>query len=265
MNRVLLAVAFLAVGRPVQADQPITNSVGIVLTLIPAGSFFMGGTKDRSRANDGRMGSLLDGKPHRVTISKAFYLGTHEVTNHQWKQVMGHTPSKYKEDDLPVENITREEGIKYCNQLSDMPEERKLGRVYRLPTEAEWEYACRAGGGADYSFGNDDSRLVEFGWFSRNSGGKTHPGGLKRPNSWGLYDVHGNVQEICSDWYGEYSGKATTDPTGPVGGSFGMASATVCRGGAYNSQQNECRASFRRSTESRDYTVGLRVVMTLSR
>ncbi len=123
--------------------------------------------------------------------------------------------------------VTWEEAVEFCGRLSGIPAEKRAGRVYRLPTEAEWECACRAGTTTAYSFGNDQGQLSNYGWWKVNAGGTTHPVGLKKPNLWGLYNMHGNVWEWCQEWYGGYSGGKLTEPTGPASGSY-----RVIRGGS---------------------------------
>jgi formylglycine-generating enzyme required for sulfatase activity len=174
---------------------------------------------------------------------------------------MGGVPSKSKEDDSPVENVSWEDAAKFCQKLSAMPEERKAGRVYRLPTEAEWEYACRAGTKTKYSFGDDESRLGEYGWLGENSRRQTHPVGQKKPNAWGLYDMHGNVSEWCSDWHGDYADGVATDPRGPPSGS-----ARVLRGGSRHNTARNCRSALRGRVNPsyRDYLLGLRLALSPS-
>jgi formylglycine-generating enzyme required for sulfatase activity/predicted Ser/Thr protein kinase len=227
-----------------------TNSVGISLTGLPAGTFAMGDAAGRS-----------DEKPHRVTLTRPFYLGVHEVTNAQWKQVMGSVPSNWKDDDHPVEQVSWQEALEFCRKLSALPEERKAGRVYRLPTEAEWECACRAGATTRYSFGDDEKLLGDYGWFEKNSGSKTHPVGQKKPNAWGLYDMHGNVVELCSDWHGAYSNGAVTNPLGPSSGF-----ARVYRGGGWYSIAGPCRSANRAGgrPSSRNDLLGFRLALSLA-
>ena len=174
-----------------------TNSLGMQFKRIPAGEFDMGSTDGDS-----------DERPvHRVRISRDFYLGIHEVTQAEYRAVTGKSPSNFKGDDLPVEKVSWEEANEFCRLLTER--ERTAGglpsgMVYRLPTEAEWEYAARAGTTTKYCFGDDESGLGEYAWYGGNSGSTTHPVGQKRPNAWGLYDMHGNVWEWCQDWYGAY-------------------------------------------------------------
>jgi formylglycine-generating enzyme required for sulfatase activity len=219
-----------AVTPPVVLDTPrMTNSIGVNLRLLPAGTFMMGDA-----------GGEPNNKPHRVTLTKPFYMGVHEVTNAQWKQVMGSVPSNWKDDDHPVEMVSWMDAVEFCGKLSALPAERKAGRAYRLPTEAEWEYACRAGTTTKYSFGDDEKLLGDYGWFPGNSGRRTHPVGLKKPNAWGLYDMHGNVWEWCSDWSGDYPDGEVTNPHGPSLGSY-----RANRGGGWSFNAGICRSALR--------------------
>ena len=218
-------------------------------TLVPAGTFLMGSTDaDKAAQSDER-------PQHEVRITKAFYLGIHEVTQGQYQAVTGENPSYFKgSDDLPVENVSWLDAVQFCNKLSEReslrPYYRKEGdqvtiaggNGYRLPTEAEWEYACRAGSGTAYGFGDDAARLGEFAWFKGNSGDKTHPVGQKQPNAFGLYDMHGNVWEWCWDGYDPdyYKRSPVDDPSGPVDGSN-----RVFRGGGWNCAAENCRAAYR--------------------
>jgi formylglycine-generating enzyme required for sulfatase activity len=212
------------------------------LVLIPKGMFMMGSPTEE-------VGRNLDEEQHEVTISKEYYLGAFEVTQGQYEKVMGKNPSHFQKPVLrkndssmhPVEKVSWDDAFGFCKRLSELPEEKKAGRVYRLPTEAEWEYACRAGSKTAYSFGNDSKSLGDYAWFNANSNAQTHPVGEKNPNAWGLYDMHGNVHEWFSDWYGEYMKDAATDPWGP---SEGLARA--CRGGAWNNNPFFCRSAYRR-------------------
>jgi len=208
---------------------PLQNSIGIELKLIPPGRFSMGQA-------DGE----ADEAPHQVTLTKAFYLGVTEVTNAQWSTVMGRVPSEWQDADRPVEQVSWHDAVEFCRKLSALPAEREAGRVYRLPTEAEWEYACRAGSTTQWSFGDDESRLGEYAWYDKNSGHETHPVGKKKANVWGLFDMHGNVCEWCSDWGEEYPKGAVTDPQGPSG-----ASVRVYRGGNWRIMAGLCRSACR--------------------
>jgi formylglycine-generating enzyme required for sulfatase activity len=207
----------------------ITNSIGMKFALIPAGEFLMG-------SPEGQGGS--DEQPqHKVKITKPFYLQTTEVTQAQWKAVMGDNPSNSKGDGLPVEQVSWEAAQKFIEKLSA-----KEGVKYRLPTEAEWEYACRAGSTTGFCFGDAQSELGEYAWYKMNSDGKTHPVGMKKPNAWGLYDIHGNVWEWCQDWYDEnyYKNSPADDPQGPGSGSY-----RVCRGGSWGGDSVFIRSAVR--------------------
>jgi formylglycine-generating enzyme required for sulfatase activity len=220
---------------PAQAGRTMENSIGIKLAFIPAGEFQMGSPESGSDA-------YSDEKPqHTVRITKPFYLGVTEVTQEQYERVMGSNPSGFKGAQLPVENVSWEDAMEFCRKLSELSAERSAGRVYRLPTEAEWEYACRAGSTTKWSFGDAESSLGDYAWFPGNAGSKTHPVGQKKPNAWGLYDMHGNVWEWCSDWSRrEYTTTAVDDPTGPAIGSL-----RVIRGGGWYGDARGCRSAYR--------------------
>ena len=200
-------------------------------------------------------------RPFQVTLSRAFYIGVHVVTNAQWARVMGNVPSRWKDADRPVDTVSWEDAEEFCRKLSALPQERAAGRVYRLPTEAEWEYACRAGTTSPYSFGDERILLDDHAWFDGNAGGQTHLVGQKKPNPWGLYDMHGNVWEWCSDWEGDYPLRATTDPAGPVTGA-----QRIYRGGGWNTPARICRSAFRsgRGPSSRGSNLGFRVAMSVT-
>lgn len=195
------------------------------MKLIRAGSFKMGGFRDPTA------------EKHRVTLSRDYYLATCPVTEAQWTEVLGGSKGR---SDCPVTDVTWHAAVSFCRKLSALPAERSAGRVYRLPTEAEWEYACRAGTTTKYSFGDDKSLHGDFAWFRGNSGGQKHPVGQKKPNPWGLYDMHGNVFEWCSDWYGLYGTKSTTDPPGPDLGMY-----RVMRGGSWGCWEDYCYSGSR--------------------
>lgn len=243
----------MALGCAVALAEPgpevLENSIGMKLTLLPAGTFMMGQPGDNTYET-----------PHEVTLTKPFYMGVHEVTNAQWKRVMAGVPSKWKDDDRPVEKLNWMQAVDFCAKLSALPEERKAGRVYRLPTEAEWEYACRAGTNTKYSFGDDESRLGEYGWYDGNADSQSHPVGQKKANAWGLYDMHGNVWEWCSDLYAVYPEGAATDPKGPEKGSD-----RAFRGGCWGNAAAYCRSAYRYGYQPQyqhDY-LGLRVALSL--
>lgn len=171
---------------------------------------------------------------HRVTLSD-YYIGETEVTQALWQAVMGSNPSYFKGDNLPVENVSYDDVKTFITKLNG-----KTGKTFRLPTEAEWEYAARGGKkskGYKYSGSNN---IDDVAWYSENSNDKTHPVKTKIPNELGLYDITGNVWEWCSDWYGAYSSSSQTNPTGPS-----LGSDRVSRGGSWNNNARCCRASYR--------------------
>ncbi len=202
------------------------GGVTLPLTLVPAGKFVMG-------SPDSEQGRMPDeGPQHEATISKPFYMGVTEVTQAQYEAVMGTNPSRFTGPTNPVESVSWDDAVLFCRKLSE-----KTGKAFRLPTEAEWEYACRAGSKTRFSFGDSDSVLGDYAWYGSNSGGKTNPVGQKKPNAWGLYDMHGNVYEWCADWYGSYSSGASTDPQGA-----GSGGDRVVRGGSWD---YDATANFR--------------------
>jgi formylglycine-generating enzyme required for sulfatase activity len=239
----------------------ITNSIGMKLVLIPKGKFMMGSPESEESRDENET-------QHEVTISKDYYLGVYEVTQAQYEKVMGKNQSHFQgaivgneNADLPVENVSWDDAVEFCKKLSDLPEEKKAGRVYRLPTEAEWEYACRAGSKTAYSFDDEEGLLPEYGWFNRNSSDRTHTVGLLEPNAWGLYDMHGNVWEWCSDRHGEYPKGAVSDPTGPKVGSY-----RVYRGGSWGINAANCQSAYRNgySPSLRNSFLGFRVALSPS-
>jgi len=239
----------------------ITDSIGMKLKLIPAGEFMMGSAKSPQeivqmfKLSERHVKSLKDEHPqHTVRITKPFYLGVYEVTQTEYEKVMGKNPSCFSKGGRaadrvsgkdtsrhPVEYVSWEDAVEFCKKLSA-----KEGKTYRLPTEAEWEYACRAGTTTLYGFGDDPASLGEYAWYRENSGKKTHPVGKKKPNDWGLYDMHGNVWEWCQDRYGEdyyaesSAESSTDDPPGPEKGS-----SRVPRGGSWINVARLCHSAYR--------------------
>jgi len=198
----------------------------IEFVTVAAGEFQMGSTN----------GYSFEQPVHRVIISKSFQLGKYEITQGQWKAVMGSNPSYFKGDDnLPVEQVSWDDAQAFMAKLNALND----GYRYRLPTEAEWEYACRAGTTGDYG---GTGNLDEMGWYNNNSGSKTHVVGTKKANTWGLYDMHGNVWEWVQDWYSSdyYSSSPLTDPPGPTSGS-----GRVGRGGGWGVGAGGCRSAVR--------------------
>jgi formylglycine-generating enzyme required for sulfatase activity len=233
---------------PAAAPSSVTTSNGLKMVLIPAGEFMRGD-------NDGD----ADEKPaHRVRVG-AFYMDTCEVTQQAYEALMDQNPSKVKGPDRPVEQVDWYHAALYCNMRS-----RKEGLTpcydpktlvcdfaangYRLPTEAEWEYACRAGSTGKYSFGNDPAQLKAHAWSKENAGQTTHPVGQKTPNPWGLYDMHGNVAEWCHDFYSDsyYQKSGGQDPHGPSAGD-----KCVLRGGSWRTSADGCRSAARNSETMR--------------
>jgi formylglycine-generating enzyme required for sulfatase activity len=199
-----------------KGNPEFTNSLGMRFVRIDSGSFRMGSDHPDLESSEQPV--------HDVTLTKGFELQATEVTQAQWQAVMGRNPSHFKGPDLPVESVSWEDVQEFLQKLSA----REKGTPYRLPTEAEWEYACRAGG-------QEPDEAVNLGreaWYAENSGGgsegTTHPVGRKKPNAWGLYDMRGNVEEWVQDWYGPYSPERQIDPQGPSYGEY-----RVVRGGSY--------------------------------
>jgi eukaryotic-like serine/threonine-protein kinase len=221
-----------------QNGESAVFSARIEVVYIPAGEFQMGS----------RNGELDEGPVHRVVIPEPIWMGKYAVTQAQWESVMGNNPSHFKGHNLPVETVSWDDCQEFIRRLKAIGD----GYTYRLPTEAEWEYACRAGTTGDYA-GNLDA----FGWYEKNSGDETHPVGQKEPNAWGLYDMHGNVWEWCADWYGTYLSYSVTNPTGPSSGSL-----RVRRGGSWGGTAAYCRAAARsrNSPGARRNYLGLRLV-----
>ncbi len=232
VGRILGRSAPMDSRRPEQGDERIeektvVNSIGMKFTLIPAGEFMMGSEEFNSS------------KPvHTVKIRTPFYLGIYPVTQREWKAIMGNNPSEFNGNDLPVESISWNEVQDFIKKLN----EKEGTNKYRLPTEAEWEYAARAGTTTRYSFVDDDSKLVEYAWYSENSGNKTHPVGKKKANPWGLYDVHGNVWEWVQDeWHDTYNGAPNDGSTW----EDGVSANRVFRGGSWNYLAGLCRSAYR--------------------
>jgi formylglycine-generating enzyme required for sulfatase activity len=155
---------------------------------------------------------------HKVTLSRGFWMQQTELTQNQYQHLMGSNPAFYKGEQNPVESVTWTEAAEFARRLSELPPETKAGNRFRLPTEAEWEYACRAGSTTMFPHGDDEAGLEDFAWYHKNSASTTHPVGEKQPNAWGLHDMHGNVSEWCQDFYGDYSREAAIDPRRPQSG-----------------------------------------------
>jgi len=232
-------------GNPPTLTLQLGGGITLELVLIPAGSFMMGSAA-----------GYTDELPvHSVTITNEFYMGRYAVTQEQWQQVMGDNPAYFTgAGDRPVEWVWWDDSVSFCQSVTV-----STSRHVRLPTEAEWEYACRATTTTDFYFGDDNADLDNYAWFIANSGNETHPVGDKSPNIWGLYDMHGNVWEWCSDWYSStyYGVSPLADPTGPDSGT-----SHVIRSGAWD-RGNSIRSAMRgRASPGIRYNgLGLRVVV----
>ena len=227
---------------------PVKDGISIEMVKVEAGTFMMGATPEMEKPNS-------DEKPlHQVTLTNDYYMGKYEVPQALWEAVMGSNPSAYKGDNLPVEMVSWNDCQEFISKLNSL-----TGRKFRLPTEAEWEYAARGGKksrGYQYS-GN--SNITDVAWYDGNSGSKPHPVGTKQANELGIYDMSGNVYEWCSDWYGSYSSSSQTNPTGADSGSF-----RVFRGGGWGIYARGCRLSYRYifTPDDRRSYLGLRLALS---
>ena len=227
---------------------PVKDGINIEMVKVEAGTFMMGATPEMEKPNS-------DEKPvHQVTLTNDYYMGKYEVPQALWEAVMGSNPSKYKGDNLPVEKVSWNDCQEFISKLNSL-----TGRKFRLPTEAEWEYAARGGKrsrGYQYS-GN--SNISDVAWYDGNSGSKTHPVGTKQANELGIYDMSGNVYEWCLDWYGSYSSSSQTNPTGADSGS-----KRVYRGGSWYDYAWSCRLSNRyfNTPDFRIDDLGLRLALS---
>ncbi len=255
--RFFILIFFLLFGSPAVAQQlkEITNSIGMKLVLIHAGSFTMGSPVSEAGRQDNE-------KPQEVTISKSFYLGVYEVNQDEFEKVTGENLSSFKGIKHPVETVSWDDAVSFCKKLSESSEEKQAGREYRLPTEAEWEYACRATSTTSYCFGDSAESLEEYGWIGENSETITRLVGKKKPNRWGLYDMHGNVSEWCQDWHAAYRLRDAIDPSGP---KRGEGERRISRGGSWNADPASCRSACRNSYDPscRFLNIGFRVAMSL--
>jgi formylglycine-generating enzyme required for sulfatase activity len=215
------------------------------MVFVEGGTFTMGCTSEQESDCDS------DEKPaHSVTVS-SFSIGKCEITLAQWKTIMGNNPSKFQGDDLPVERVSWEEAQEFISRLN-----KATGKKYRLPTEAEWEYAARGGTkNRNYKYSGSNS-IDEVAWYEDNSGDKTHPVGTKKANELGIYDMNGNIWEWCNDWYGNYDSSAQTNPVGALSGSY-----RVIRGGSWNYYAYGCRVAnrLRYSPGFRNTRIGFRI------
>ena len=241
------------------------NSIGMRLALIPAGTFLMGSPANEVKRRDNEV-------QHEVEITKPFYLGIHPVTQGQYKKVMLENPSYFTKDNgggpnHPVEQVSWEDATEFCRNLSEKSEEKRLGRVYRLPTEAEWEYACRGGATSSKPFHFGDTlSMAQSNFADRYPYGgdakgqymdRTTAVGSYQANAFGLFDMHGNVWECCADWFGSYPTQPGKDPVGPATGQ-----GRVLRGGSWAVSGHSCRSACRcaDSPRYRGFNIGFRVV-----
>jgi formylglycine-generating enzyme required for sulfatase activity len=249
-TRIVLSAAVMAVLSAVFGLANAQGKTGLEMVSVQGGTFTMGCTEEQGGDCDS------DEKPaHSVTVGN-FQIGKFEVTQRQWKEIMGadNNPSYLKGDDRPVEQVSWNDVQKFIKALNQ-----KTGKKYRLPTEAEWEYAARGGNKSKGNKYSGSNNLDEVAWYDGNSGRKTNDVGTKSPNELGIYDMSGNVSEWVSDWYGDYSSGAQTNPAGPSSGSH-----RVLRGGGWISDAVSCRVSDRNdySPDSWNDDVGFRLVLS---
>jgi formylglycine-generating enzyme required for sulfatase activity len=224
-----------------------TNGLRMAFALIPAGAFAQGSEREE-------LGHETSEGPIRQTrITQALHVGVHPVTQDQYAEVMGANPSRFLGARRPLDRVSWHDAVEFCVRLSE-----REGRTYRLPTEAEWEYACRAGSTTAFCFGDDEDLTGDYAWYGRNSGEQTQEVGTKLPNAWGLRDMHGNVWEWCADWYGPYDPEQCDDPSGPAEGAL-----RVVRGGSYFDHPSPLRSASRGRSrpDHRPDDHGFRVVL----
>lgn len=229
-----------------------STSTGIEFVLIPAGEFEISSPpKEKDKLP-------YECPTHKITIKQSFYMGKSSVTQKQWKKIMRKNPSHFKGDDRPVEMVSWKEVKKFVKKLN----EKERTDKYRLPSEAEWEYACRTGTQTGYYFGDDWSKLNEYAWYAQNSGGQTHPIGQKKPNPWGLYDMHGNVWEWVQDRWHE---NCSNSPSDGSAWEDKEDSHRVSRGGSWYCDAFLCRSDsrFRRDPENHISNLGFRLLREL--
>ena len=226
-------------------DEFLGGQVHLAMGWIPPGEFRMGSERGR----------YIERPVHWVKISKGFWMSKSLVSQEQWSKIMAANPSSFKGDTHPVEYISWKDCQDFCKRLTE-----KIGRKVRLPTEAEWEYACRADSSKEYCFGDDPDKLFDYAWFASNARGTTHPIWKRKPNEWGMYGMHGNVQEWCQDWFDEnyYRMSPVADPPGP---DYGYN--RVVRGGSWMRQADFCRSAHRDgdTPNTKCNHIGFRVVI----
>jgi formylglycine-generating enzyme required for sulfatase activity len=235
---------------PVLQPPTYTNSIQMTFVLIPAGRFIMGSVAPHAKDNE---------QPaHSVYLSRPFYMGKYEVTQAQWQAVMSGNPSYFKGNpQAPVDSVSWHHAQRFIKRLN----ERESGRQYRLPTEAEWEFAARVASPTLYSFGDDAAQLRYYAWYKETAGNSPHPVGKLQPNIWGLHDMHGNVWEWVQDRYGTYPYRSVTNPQGPSSGS-----SRVFRGCSWSSPTLQCRTANREALPPGEYSegyMGFRLVLEI--
>jgi formylglycine-generating enzyme required for sulfatase activity len=236
-----------------------TNGIGMRLKRINAGQFVMGAVPEDLNASEYEL-------PRRsITIKKPFYIGVTEVTQQQYMRIKGENPSEFTGQSFPVHNVSWSDAVSFCEMLTNEPSEIAANRSYRLPTEAEWEYACRAGSETIFCFGNDFNELERYAHYNPLPGRLNIRGvkqvATKEPNAWGLFDMHGNVFEWCSDYYGQYNPEDIVDPQGPQSGK-----SRVFRGGQASAEPGYCKSSFRIPGQEHHKSsyLGFRIVMDVT-
>jgi len=239
------------------AQEVVHEQTGLEMAFIPTGQFQMGSRttpEETSQRYGGDIEWMKCERPvHTVRITRPFYMGKYEVTQEVWHRIMGTRPAFLKDDRRPIELVTWHE----CAEFLE-----KAGDGLRFPSEAEWEYACRAGTDTAFHFGNDASDLHRYAWYKGSSAERTHPVGEKLPNPWGLYDMHGNVFEMCADYFDKdyYQQSPVDDPAGPQKGAYG-----VIRGGSWLWKAVDCRSAMRSIADpaTSHYMVGFRAAKTI--
>lgn len=262
-NTLIIIVFLIGLKQNIRAELPaniiiyLTDSVKLEMVYISPGEFFMGSPDtEAGRQSD-------EGPVRKVTISKGYYLGKYEVTQQQWQTIMGNNPSVFHKfpdsPQRPVERVSWDDSQLFLDRLNSMG---FADGLFRLPTEAEWEYACRAGSTERFPWGIDSNfrELHQNAWFFSRSEGQSHPVGTKKPNAWGLYDMHGSVWEWTSDWMGSYDGADLTDPKGPETGE-----RKIIRGGSWFNEPEALRCANRNAhiTKSRQTNNGIRLVLQI--
>ena len=240
----------LGAGTPVQ-DPELSFTVGgetFKMMRVGRGTFTMGATPEQEEPFD------QETPAHCVTLTCDYYIGETEVTQELWQAVMGNNPSLFEGDNLPVDCVSWIDCQEFISKLNQM-----TGKTFRLPTEAEWEFAARGGNKSNGTQYSGSTNLEEVAWYDGNSDNKTHPVATKKPNELGLYDMSGNVLEWCQDWNGDYSYRTQIDPTGPPTGS-----GRVSRGGSWEVSATYCRVAYRENwfPGTRYYTLGFRLVLS---